>query len=184
MDEFTKRGYFDPQQAQEVAAVFAAHGVEYMFIGKGGAILLGYPAATQDVDVFPKRDPENGRRIVTALRQLDFQIPDEVAREIVRGADFVQLKNGPFDLDLVFAPDGISSFEAARERMVQVGEFPVASIRDIIASKRAAARAKDAADLPLLEAFRQEYEQKTRGELRTAKEIAMEKTETKKSFVR
>ncbi len=36
--------------------------------------------------------------------------------------------------------------------------FPVASLRDIIASKRASGRQKDLLDLHLLEQFRQEYE--------------------------
>ena len=35
------------------------------------------------------------------------------AEEILRGKDFIQLKNGPFDLDLIFAPDGIESFAHA-----------------------------------------------------------------------
>ena len=35
-----------PAQAEELAAVFAAEGVDYLFIGKNGAILLGYPEIT------------------------------------------------------------------------------------------------------------------------------------------
>ncbi len=42
---------FTPAQAEELAAAFAAEGVDYLFIGKSGAILLGYPDTTQDVDV-------------------------------------------------------------------------------------------------------------------------------------
>ncbi len=33
--------------------------------------------------------------------------------EIEQGKDFIQLKNCPFDLDLIFAPDGIESFQDA-----------------------------------------------------------------------
>jgi hypothetical protein len=61
------RDQLNPAQAQEVAIAFATHGVDYMFIGKSGAILLGYPGTTQDVDVYPRNDSENGRRIVAAL---------------------------------------------------------------------------------------------------------------------
>jgi hypothetical protein len=32
---------------------------------------------------------------------------------IERGKDFVQIRSGPFDLDLVFAPDGIERFDEA-----------------------------------------------------------------------
>ncbi len=169
------RSYFQLQQAVEVAEVFAKHKVEFMFIGKSGAILLGYPSTTQDVDLFPKKSVENGQRIVGALLDLDFEIDEKTAEEIVKGVDFVQLKTGPFDLDLVFAPDGIENYEEAKKRMLVVDGFPVANIRDIIASKKASGREKDLIDLPLLEDFRQEFEKKMSGEPKTAIEITMEK---------
>jgi hypothetical protein len=155
-----KRDSFHPAQAQEVAAAFAAHQVDYMFIGKSGAILLGYPSTTQDVDVFPRKDEENGRRIVAALSELGFPLNTALEQEIIRGKDFVQIKSGPFDIDLIFAPDGIESYEEARGRMDTSTGFPVMNIRDIIASKRAAKRARDVVELPLLEAFRDVYEKR------------------------
>ncbi len=151
---------FHPAQATELAAAFTEHAVDYMFIGKSGAILLGYPSTTQDVDVYPRKDEENGRRIVRALKFLGFTIDERLEQEIVRGKDFVQIKSGPFDIDLVFAPDGIESYEGAKRRMDTSSGLPVLNIRDIIASKRAAGRAKDAIELPLLDAFRQEYEKR------------------------
>ena len=60
----------------------------------------------------------------------------------------------PFDLDLVFAPDGIESFEAAWRNRVETEGFPVCHPDDIINSKAAARRAKDLESLPRLRAFR------------------------------
>jgi hypothetical protein len=155
-----KRETFSPAQAQQVAAAFAKHQVDYMFIGKSGAILLGYPGTTQDVDVFPRKDAENGRRIVAALIELGFVIDSLLEADIIRGKDFVQIKNGPFDIDLVFAPDGIENYDEAKARIDMTSGFPVANIRDIIESKRAAKRPRDAVELPLLQAFREMYEKK------------------------
>ena len=170
---------FRPLQAEEIARAFQDEGVEYLFIGKSGAILLGYPGTTQDVDVFPARSPANGRRIVTALRKLDFDIGAELEREIVAGKDFVQIKTGPFDVDLVFAPDGINSFAEAKLRGVREGVFQIASLRDIIASKRASGRKKDEIELPLLENFRVEYEKIHAPPLRSAGDIAAKKSRGK-----
>lgn len=39
---------FEYRQAQEIQHVFAEHGVRYLFLGKSGAILLGFPDTTQD----------------------------------------------------------------------------------------------------------------------------------------
>lgn len=146
---------FDYRQALEVRDAFHRHGVRYLFVGKAGAILLGFPDTTQDADVFADRSPANGRAIVAALRELHFALNEEQAAEIERGKDFVQLKNGPFDLDLVFAPDGIERFEDAWRRHVDVEGFPVCHIDDIIASKAAANRVKDRESLPRLRAFRE-----------------------------
>ncbi|MCA1589830.1 MAG: hypothetical protein LC734_05440, partial [Acidobacteria bacterium] len=173
--ESEPRGYFQPQQAREVASAFGRFGVEYMFIGKSGAILLGYPSATQDVHLFAKKSEANGRRIISVLIEIGFEIDGEIKASIIRGKDFVQLKSGPFDLDIIFAPDGIESFDRARERMIIVDNFPVANIRDIIASKKASGREKDKLDLPLLEDFRIEFEKNLRKQPRTALEIALEK---------
>ncbi|MFH1706822.1 MAG: hypothetical protein ABIF71_02770 [Planctomycetota bacterium] len=146
---------FDYRQAEEVRDTFARHGVRYLFIGKSGAILLGFPDTTQDADLFVDRSPRNGRALVTALRELGFDLTDEQAGEVVRGKDFIQLKNGPFDLDLIFAPDGIERFEDAWSRHLDVEGFPVCHLDDIIASKAATNRVKDRESLPRLRSFRE-----------------------------
>ena len=146
---------FEYRQAEEIREAFSRHSCRYLFIGNSGAILLGYPDTTQDADLFVDKTPENCRAVVLALRELGFALTDEQAAEIETGKDFVQLKNGPFDLDLVFAPDGIERFEDAWRRRVAAEGFPVCHIDDIIASKEAAGRQKDRESLPRLRSFRQ-----------------------------
>jgi hypothetical protein len=150
---------FDYRQAEEIKDALQRHGVRYLFIGKSGAILLGFPDTTQDADLFVDRNEENGRALVAALRELGFALKPDEAAEIERGKDFVQLKNGPFDVDLVFAPDGIERFEDAWSRRVEVEGFPVCHLDDIIASKEAAHREKDRESLPRLRAFRDYWKQ-------------------------
>jgi len=105
-----------------------------------------------------EKSAENGQRIVSALRELGFELNETQAREIERGKDFVQLKSGPFDLDLVFAPDGIETFEDAWKHRVEVEGFPVCSLDHIIASKAATNRVKDRESLPRLIAFKEYWE--------------------------
>jgi predicted nucleotidyltransferase len=155
-------GVFEYRQAQEVHEAFTRHRVRYLFIGKSGAILLGYPDTTQDADLFVEKTLENGHAIVAALRELGFALTESQAQEIIQGKDFVQLKNGPFDLDLVFAPDGIETFAEAWARHIEVDGFPVCHIDDIIASKKAANRKKDRESLERLQAFRDYWLNKPR----------------------
>jgi hypothetical protein len=155
---------FDYRQAEEIRDTFARHSCRYLFIGKSGAILLGFPDTTQDADLFVEKSARNGVSLVAAIQELGFAIDDDQALQIRNGKDFVQLKNGPFDLDLVFAPDGIERFEDAWQRRVVVEGFPVSHIDDIIASKAATNRQKDRGSLPRLEAFRLYLRRRRSGE--------------------
>jgi len=146
---------FDYRQAEELRDVFGRHQVRYLFHGTSGAILLGFPDTTQEVVVLVERGEKNGAALTAALVDLGFALTELQCAEIQRGKDFVPLKNGPFDLDLVFARDGIERFEDAWQRHVEVEGFPVCHIDDIIASKEATGREKDRESLPRLRAFRQ-----------------------------
>lgn len=154
-------GAFEYRQAEEVRDALNQEGCRYLFIGKSGAILLGFPDTTQDADLFVEKTTENGMAIVEALRKLGFDIDEAQRLEIIRGKDFVQLKNGPFDLDLVFAPDGIERFADAWSRRVEIEGFHVCHIDDIIASKEATNRQKDRESLPRLKSFRDYLQNKT-----------------------
>ena len=143
---------FEYAQAEEIRDVFARHGVRYLFLGSG-AILLGFPDTTQNTDLYVEKSPANGAALVVALQELGFVLDDVRRAEIQRGKDFVQLKDGPFDLDLVFAPDSIERFGDLWDRRVQIEGFPVCHPSDIIASKAAANRTKDRESLPRLRAF-------------------------------
>jgi len=68
---------FEYAQAEEIRDTFARHGVRYLFLGKSGAILLGYPDTTQDADLFVEKSAANGAAIVTALDELGFQLDDQ-----------------------------------------------------------------------------------------------------------
>jgi hypothetical protein len=66
---------------------------------------------------------ENSNALIPALHELGFELNGPEDEEIRRGKDFIQLKNGPFDLDLIFAPDGIERFEEAWSRRIDVEGF-------------------------------------------------------------
>jgi len=46
-------------RARRLAEIFKEYGVAYLFIGKFGAILYGYPGTTQDIDIFPLKENSN-----------------------------------------------------------------------------------------------------------------------------
>ncbi len=145
---------FSFRQAEKLRKILKKYKVEYLFLGKSGAILLGYSDTTQDTDIFVKKNSANSKNLVSALKELKFKLTRQLEKEILRGKDFIQLRNGPFDIDLVFAPDGIESFEEAWKRHIDIDGFPVCHLDDIIKSKEKANRVKDRESLPRLKSFR------------------------------
>ena len=150
------------QQADtsRLRAALSEHNVEYMIIGKGAAILQGYSSTTQDIDIYPSKEPDNRERLLAALKQLGFEfdigadgITQSPSKDILHGKDFIQLK-GPFQLDVVFAPDGFESYEEALPMKRIMDGFPVMSIDGIIRTKTAAGRKKDLNDIDDLKLFR------------------------------
>jgi hypothetical protein len=144
-----------------LAEVFEKHKIKYLFIGKGAAVLYGYPGTTQDIDIFPEKTETNCKNLLDGLKELGFEMDKQLEQAIISGKDFIQIRGGPIPLDLVFAPDGIESFNRAEIRRSLIdGKFPCASIDDIIESKKAARRQRDLEELPRLEAFRDELKKR------------------------
>lgn len=147
-------------------------GVEYVVLGGFAAILRGSPITTHDLDVIPWRDRSNLDRLGRALTRMNAKIRiagDPVPTRI----DGAFLANMPHmlnlvtdfgEMDLTFSPAGSAGdFEgwkkgATLENIEGDLMVLVASLDDIIDSKRAANRPKDKMALPYLESLRDEIQ--------------------------
>jgi hypothetical protein len=65
---------FEYAQAEDIRETFLRNGIRYLFLGKSGAILLGFPDTTQDADLFVEKSDANGQALVVALRELGFSL--------------------------------------------------------------------------------------------------------------
>ena len=138
---------------QGVFASLHRHNVKYVVIGGIAAVLHGVPRATFDLDILIEATLENAQHLLMALLEAQLgtavltTAEDLLAHEITIFRDWVQI-------DVQTQTPGIE-FAAAwerRETMCYQGQdFYVVSKSDLIASKRAAGRAKDLEDVRLLE---------------------------------
>lgn len=92
------------------------YSVRYLFIGKLAAIFLGFIDITHDADLFVDRNPKNCRALIAALTKLEFDLTSEQTIDIERATDIVTIRNGPVEVDLVFAPRGLGDFEGSKSR--------------------------------------------------------------------
>jgi predicted nucleotidyltransferase len=126
-----------------------ALGVRYLIVGMGAALIEGAPGTTQDIDLWFERIDEGqlreAARRAGGLYTSGFGLqPPAVGGE---GLDRV---------DLVLTASGLEPFEQefrnAHEYDVDGVPVRVLPLDRVIVSKRAAKRAKDSAQLPMLEA--------------------------------
>ena len=127
------------------------HAAEYMVAGGYACILHGLVRTTEDVDILIAESPENYRRVIDALTELE----DHAAREltpqdlaenvVVKVADEVEVDVSRWAWKVSFAD------AAPRVRSVEISgvHIPFLGLSDLIASKETY-REQDRADLARL----------------------------------
>lgn len=155
--------FFEPDR---IFRVLADHGVRFVLVGGIAATLRGSPAVTYDVDVAPEQSPENLERLMAALTELGavrFTEPDEDIApprvdELTARVEQFASPIGYIDvLRELRAVGGYDRLVTTAEQIEVAGvAVYVAALDDIIASKEAAERPKDLAQLPALYALRDE----------------------------
>jgi len=146
-----------------ICRVLNDHEVEFVIIGRMAARLRDTGHTTIDIDICPSLDDANLSNLADALQELGARLrvegdPDGVAFDphpaMLRDVEMMTLITEKGPLDLCFAPAGFPNgyVSLSEHASVIVVDVPVASLRDVVVSKRAAARPKDVVALPPLEA--------------------------------
>jgi len=155
-----------------IAAMLEQHGLEAVLIGNAAAALQGAPVTTVDFDFMFRKTPANLRKLKALAAALDAVIlrsyyPASDLFRIVRDEDGLQI-------DFMAAVHGVRSLASLRSRSksVEFGDarLLVASLSDIIKSKRAAGRPRDVAVLPVLEKALHEEARDQKGQAGSSEE--------------
>ena len=135
---------------------FTAKKLEVGLIGNAAAAILGAPVTTLDFDFMFRDTPANLRKLKAVAASLGAVI----LRPYYPVSKLYRMVDDATGLQAAFMPviHGVRSFEGLRSRAStrEINGFSVfvASLDDIIASKKAAGRDRDLAVLPVLEKTR------------------------------
>lgn len=136
-----------------VAAALAQARLEAILVGNAAAAVHGAPVTTVDFDFMFRTTPANLAKLKKFAKQMDAM----VLRPYYPMSSLYRVMNDDRGLQADFMPvmHGVKSFNSLRSRAekIQLGgqSLWVASLKDIIASKRAADRPRDRAVLEVLE---------------------------------
>jgi len=141
------------QDFKDLLSAFHAHGVKYLIVGGYAVSFHGQPRATKDIDLFIKADPANAKAAYAALIAFGAPLADISADDLADPRHFLRFGREPVAVDILPGIDGVE-FDAAWERRIEAVidaesglEACFISKDDLIASKLAAGRLRDLADV-------------------------------------
>jgi len=138
---------------KDLLSAFHAHGVKYLIVGGYAVSFHSQPRATKDLDLFVRADPTNAKAVYVALAAFGAPMADISVDDLADPLQFVRFGREPVAVDIMPGIDGVE-FDAAWEKRVEgvidtesglTGFF--ISKDDLIASKLAAGRLRDLADV-------------------------------------
>jgi hypothetical protein len=139
--------------------------VDFVVVGGVAVIMQGASRFTKDLDICYSTETQNLDRLgivlmslKARLRGVEEDVPFIPDGRTLRHTQILTLTTPDGNLDLLVKPDGSPSYTALRTRASQVDldglTVRIASVDDMIAMKRASARAQDLVDLESLEIAR------------------------------
>lgn len=138
---------------KEFLALLNDHRVEYLVIGGHAVAFHGHPRATADLDIWVAVHPENSARLVDALREFGFGLPELKPDLFLQPDRVIRMGVPPNRIAIQTGIDGVQ-FGECQPRGVAADLDGVRvnfiSLSDLKANKRASGRNKDLADLDQL----------------------------------
>lgn len=129
--------------------LLSAEAIPFLIIGGYAVIAHGYVRATKDLDLWIESDERHTEALGRALRTVGVRIPMTELMRHLRESTGLRL-GGNSGIDLLFRVDGVdfaTSYARRIEAEVDGMILPFIGLEDLRASKRAAGRAQDLADL-------------------------------------
>lgn len=155
--------------AYDLLGVLVRHGVEFVVVGMGAAVLQGTPATTADIDILYLVSEENFPRLEAAFAELEAEFRSDLMNRHLRpnmthiqAGGHILLRTKLGQLDVLGTIETATRYEDVQEDTIEleIGELKVKvlSLRRVIEAKTRAGRPKDLAMLPVLNATLREIE--------------------------
>ncbi|MEF8795446.1 MAG: hypothetical protein V5A22_12540 [Salinivenus sp.] len=139
-----------PTDFKEFLRLLTEHDVRYLIVGGYAVGYHGYPRATGDMDVWVDATPENAERLVMALREFGFDVPELEPDLFLQPDRVVRMGHPPLRIELLTSVSGVAFSDCYTSReQDEIDEVPVYFIgmEKLKENKRASGRHKDLDDL-------------------------------------
>ena len=141
------------QDFKDLLSAFHAQSVKYLIVGGYAVSFHGQPRATKDIDLFIKADPANASATYAALASFGAPLDGITVSDLGDPLQFIRFGREPVAVDILPGIVGVD-FDEAWGRRVEGVIDPIRGLKayfiskdDLIASKLAAGRTRDLADV-------------------------------------
>ncbi|MBQ8126511.1 MAG: nucleotidyltransferase [Kiritimatiellae bacterium] len=132
-------------------------GVDYILVGGWAVNMYGYIRATVDLDIWILADAANAKKVYAAVAEFGAPVSEMKPEEFAEYGMIFQIGVAPCRVDIISKISGVSYADAVTRAVPKtIDGIPVRliSLEDLIANKKASGRAKDLADVEILEGCR------------------------------
>jgi hypothetical protein len=143
-----------PKDFEEFLKLLNSKEIEYLVIGGYAVGFYGYPRSTGDMDIWIAIDEKNALKMVEALRQFGFALPDLKKEIFLEEKKVIRMGIPPMRLEILTSIDGVRFEACFKNRVVaDFRNFKVNFIskNDLLLNKRASGRPQDLADFNKLQ---------------------------------
>jgi hypothetical protein len=161
------------QDFNEFLSIFNDHKIKYLVVGGYAVGFHAQPRATKDLDLFIKPDPDNGKAVYSALAKFGAPVAGLRPDDFIKPGFFFRMGKAPLMIEILPDIRGVD-FDRAWEKRIETTVDPETRLRaffisrdDLIASKLAAARPQDLADVDALRKAAESQTQATEAEPKT-----------------
>ncbi|MFZ0132586.1 MAG: hypothetical protein WAK95_08575 [Desulfobacterales bacterium] len=139
-----------PQDFKEFLRLLNSHGVEYLLIGGYAVAYHGYPRATADMDIWVAMEPENANKIVAALKEFGFDLPELSTDLFLIPEKIIRMGAPPIRIEIMTSISGVTFGDCYASRVADDLDgvsVSLISLEDLKGNKKASGRYKDLDDL-------------------------------------
>jgi hypothetical protein len=144
-----------PRDFQDFLKLLNAGRIKYLVIGGYAVAYYGYVRYTGDLDIFVELSGANATKLVSALREFGFDLPQLKPALFLEKGRIIRLGHEPMRLEILNEIDGVSFHECFRHRRrSRIGGLSInfIDLPQLLKNKRASGRQKDLADVEALTA--------------------------------
>jgi predicted nucleotidyltransferase len=138
-----------PPDFKEFLNLLKLKNIRYLLIGGYAVAYHGYPRTTNDMDIWIAIEPETAEKMVEALKEFGFDIPELSKELFLKENNIIRMGIAPIRIEILTTISGVKFEDCFHQRIVDDIdgiEVDIIGLEQLKINKKASGRHKDLDD--------------------------------------